>query len=209
MNWKNQGNPGLWTLNTIAKNGTDIYCVNNNNSIGLWSNDQMGWIDKSYTYGNDIKMIAFDKDGTMWCVKTDHKYYKWHPDKWSNLTNWNGHNFKMVAFDLENKMWFVTLNGELFYNDHSHNDSPIFKKQEGINWTLNWVDFSANDPSSEIYCVGAGENLGKFETDNASNGINQMNNNWKLKMIYYPKLKENNANVLCVGAGGNLGFFQL
>ena len=208
MNWKNHGNPGFWTLDVIAIKGTDFYCVGAANNIGLWSTEQMGWIDQGDKYGRDIKMITFDSMGTMWCVKTDNKYYKWHTNKWTNLGSWNQYGFKMVTFDSNNKMWFVTVNGELFYNSHSHNDSPIFEKQEGINWTLNWIDFSAKEPDTEIYCVGAEGNIGKFKTDNANNGISQIDNNWTLKMAHYPKI-ENNSNVFCVGAEGNLGFFQL
>lgn len=213
MKWNNQGKPGNWQLNMIATNNdkSKTYCVGTENNIGVWSTNQMGWINMEETYGLGIKMVAFDSANTLWCVQTDGQIFTFD----TNRKQWllvevktpNNIKFKMIAFQHgTNKIWAIDINGNLYSCDNPDSDL-IFTEQKGINWELDWIAFAANEPESEIYCVGVEGNIGKFETDHPNQGIAELRSDWTLKMIHF-SIVENELHVLCVGAENNVGYYD-
>lgn len=210
ITWKDKGNFGCGDtkLKMIAfkkgwsRNST-FYGVNWQGKYVAYDHKMDEWVDQGLDM--DLRMVAFNENNVLYCVKTDGTIWYQNPDnemvEFIQDPVWD---IQMIAFDQNNdwNMWCVR-HDDGYVAQWDDTQKQWTNKQKLGNWFLIWLFFDPHDTSNdEVYCVGQAQNLGKYEFDNNTN--NTMLNvpqNWHLVSL------TGRANqYFCTGAEGNIGY---
>jgi hypothetical protein len=194
--WSDRGKAGGWEMNMIAvAAGDQVWGVDTNGRVGKWDCGVLGWTEQPQ-YGL-IKMLAFDNLGNPWCVKQDGSLAKWDMSNATWNTQPNNWALDMVAFDKTGLMYGVGTNHNVGRKTET---SPTWDDLGTLgNWAIRWLAFNPADNTDEVFCVGTGFNLGRYELDRPGD-MQPVNQSWALKMVAF-----GNNLAWAVGTGSNVG----
>ncbi len=210
--WKNLGNFNCEDekLRMIAfKRGwpkyNTFYGVDWQGRYVAYDHKKEDWVDQGLDM--DLRMVAFDKNNVLYCVKTDGTIWYQNTDgemvEFIQDPIWD---IQMIAFDMNNDgaMWCVRHDDG--YVAQWDDDNNIWKDEQKLgNWFLIWLFFDPKDTSDdEVYCVGQANNLGKYEFDNnINNTMLNVTQNWALL-----SLTSRPDGYFCTGKEGNIGYSE-
>ena len=200
MKWVDRYLLTEWQVNMIAfdKNDT-LWCVGQGENVGLWNTITVGFDDQKYYGGWKLLMLAFDKNNNMWCVRDNNHVGLWDAtnQRWQDKGKYGGWDLLMLTFDNNNTMWCVGTDGNVGKWNANNNGWDNYHRPDG--WQAIWIAFKPNDPLDQFYCVGAKNNLGRYQIDQGDMLLEEQN--WALTTITFAR-----DLAWATGLKGNVGY---
>jgi hypothetical protein len=165
------------------------------NNVGTWSAEQSEFINLGNIAGWDILMIAWDSQGTMWCVGTANNVGKWNGSAWDDLGLLGGWTIRQLAFDPSGDMWCVgTANNVGKWNGSGWDELGLLG-----GWTINSLTW---DSEGNMWCVGIANNVGWW---NGSGWVDEgLIGGWTIQQLAFDPW----GNMWCVDTANNVGLWN-
>jgi hypothetical protein len=154
--WGDVGNPGGSKVRSLSRDPLDeVIVVATDGSVRNWPRADP-WSPPARMGNWTLNMLAWDRDGTLWCVGTAGNVGGWHNDKWLDRGNQGGWTLKMMTWNAGFQLVGVGTRGNVgIWTGQAWTDLGLMG-----GWTLKMTAF---DKTGRQWAVGTEGNIGLWD----------------------------------------------